>query len=334
GDGDGSTRRDGPGRGHQADRRRRRARVLLGRPAGARYRPAGGRRWRPDRPDRRRHPQPAGGRAAARQGRRGGRHGRRGGGPGLQAGGDHRPRDGAAPGAAGVGGRAGAGRHDLPPGDQGPAAGPEAGPPGLLPGRLRRLLPPRGAERYRLGGNLQGTGGEEGRRPALERPPRRRWPRRGDAAAQGGGGQPDDQERRRADEVRPGVAGDGAAGGRGVSPLQHHLRADQRAADRAEAVGRARPRRPDPGDRRQEEQQHRPPGRGRQPDGRRLPPHRAAGGDRAGVAGGSRHRRRYRRRLDPGRRHPVGGRCPRRPRLRPAGGRHPSGRPRLRAFLL
>ena len=85
-----------------------------------------------------------------------------------------------------------------------------------------------------------------------------------DAAAQGGGRHPDDQERRRVDDVRAEAAGDGHAGRRRVPPLQHDLRADLRAAECAEATGRAGPGRPDPGHRRPQELQHRAAGRGRQ----------------------------------------------------------------------
>ena len=83
-----------------------------------------------------------------------------------------------------------------------------------------------------------------------------------------------------------------------------------------------------------EELQHRPPRRGRQQPGRRLVPHRAAGGHRRRLAGRRPHRRRHRRRLDPGRRDRGRGRVPRRPGLRPARRRHPARGPRLRAFLL
>jgi hypothetical protein len=88
---------------------------------------------------------------------------------------------------------------------------------GLLPGRLRRCVPPRGPQRHRLGRDLQGAGGQEGRRLAMERAARLHRTGCGDPAAQGRRGQPDDEERRRVDEVRPGTAGDGDAGGRRVS---------------------------------------------------------------------------------------------------------------------
>ena len=132
-------------------------------------------------------------------------------------------------------------RHHLPAGDQGPAPGPEAGPPGVLPRRLRRCVPPGGQERARLGGHQQVGRRQEDRRSALERQARRDGRGQDRAAAQGGAGQPDHQERRRADEVRPRAAGDGRPGRWRVPPLQHDLRTDQRAPERAQAAGRAGP---------------------------------------------------------------------------------------------
>ena len=81
-------------------------------------------------------------------------------------------------------------RHDLPVGHQGAAAGAEAGPPGLLSGRLWRLLPPGGAKRDRLGRHIKVGRRQEDRRPALERAARRQRRGRRHAAAQGGASSP------------------------------------------------------------------------------------------------------------------------------------------------
>jgi (E)-4-hydroxy-3-methyl-but-2-enyl pyrophosphate reductase len=78
---------------------------------------------------------------------------------------------------------------------------------------------------------------------------------------------------------------------------QHDLRADLRAAERAEAAGQ--PGRPDPGRRWQEVEQHGTAGRGGAADGGGEPPHRERRRHRGCLAGGRHQRRHHRWRLHP-----------------------------------